>query len=248
MSKISYFRFYGQLQDFLPERVSSQLLNYQYIGNPSIKDAIEAIGVPHTEVEAINVNNQSVQFEYKMQNEDRVEVFSRQELLTMPGLMPVKTPIPDTKRFILDVHLGKLARSLRMLGFDILYETDFEDRQIAEIAEKEQRIVLTRDLPLLKRKNITHGYWLRSQQPEEQLKEVIIQYNLLTQINPFVRCINCNGSIHPVAKEAILEQLEPNTEAYFHEFYQCSNCLRVYWKGTHYEKMEKIVEQIKKAH
>lgn len=245
MKKVAYFTFFGNLQDFLAATSAAQPLQYRFTGMPSVKDAIEAIGIPHVEVHAIHVNRQAVSFEYKIHGNDRIEVYPSHHAGDAANQIALNGLLPVTRRFVVDVHLGKLARMLRMLGFDVMYQTHLEDEQIARIAEQEQRIVLTRDLPLLKRKNIRFGYWLRSQQPKEQLKEVILQFDLLPHIHPFTRCISCNGIIQAVPKHAVLEHLEPKTHAYFEAFFQCNQCHKVYWKGTHYERMEKLVESIK---
>ncbi len=162
-------------------------------------------------------------------------VFSKSYSLT-PGL---NYPLA----FVADVHLGKLAKALIILGIDTIYKNDFFDKCIVEIAEKEQRIVLTRDAGLLKHKLIKWGYWLRAQQVEKQLEEVLNRYNLLPEVSLFKRCLSCNGRIEEVAKEAVLEKLPPKTIQYFNEFFQCSSCKKVYWKGSHYENMLQMVRR-----
>lgn len=153
---------------------------------------------------------------------------------------------PGNPVFILDVHLGKLARRLRMLGFDSLYLNTYTDTQIVEIASNQTRIVLTRDVNLLKHKVLQtgQGYWLRSQNPDKQLIEVLNQFKLYSSTKPFFRCINCNGIIQRVVKETVLSHLEPDTILYFHEFYQCNTCGKVYWKGSHYEKIERFIANL----
>jgi uncharacterized protein with PIN domain len=204
-----------------------------------VKDLIEAMGVPHAEVREVLVNGEQVLLNHRLQPEDRVEVYpydgTEEELLQ--GIA--------ARRFVLDVHLGTLARSLRMLGFDTVYENDLHDKQLVELAKAEQRIVLTRDVNLLKQKAIPAGYWLRSQHTEEQLAEVLKRFQLLEQVNPFSRCLDCNGKIEAVDKATVLDQLPPKTQLYFHEFYQCSACHRVYWKGSHYTRMQELMERIR---
>ncbi|MCD4665142.1 MAG: Mut7-C RNAse domain-containing protein, partial [Bacteroidales bacterium] len=152
-------------------------------------------------------------------------------------------PLRETK-FILDVHLGKLARYLRMLGFDSLYENNYSDQQIIEISVKEKRIILTRDLGILKNSTVTHGYWLRSQNPKKQLSEVVNRLDLADNIKPLYRCMKCNGIIEKVDKNDIINQLQPKTKKYFNEFFRCSQCKKVYWKGSHYEKMKKSLSTL----
>ncbi|MCD4696611.1 MAG: Mut7-C RNAse domain-containing protein, partial [Bacteroidales bacterium] len=148
-------------------------------------------------------------------------------------------------KFILDVHLGKLARYLRMLGFDTLYENNYPDPQIIDIAKKEKRIILTRDVGILKNSAVTHGYWVRSQNPREQLREVITRFDLSVNIKPLFRCMECNGIIEKVDKKEIIDQLKPKTKKYFNEFFRCTQCKKVYWEGSHYKKM---INSIKASH
>jgi uncharacterized protein with PIN domain len=131
-----------------------------------------------------------------------------------------------------------------MLGFDCLYRSDYEDEELAETAQREGRILLSRDRRLLMRKAVTYGYCLRSLDSLEQLTEVIQRFELTTHIQPFHRCLRCNHPLEPVAKEAILDRLEPLTRLYFDEFQICPACKQIYWKGSHYEKMEKLIEQL----
>ena len=237
------FRFYGSLNDFLPKSQRESLITYNFKGSPSVKDLIEAIGVPHPEVAGIMANGVAVDFTYSLQPEDEVEVFPAGTEALMQTDKKLQPPLPGEIRFVLDVHLGKLAKNLRILGFDTVYDNAYHDREIARLAADENRIVLTRDVDLLKQKIIKWGYWLRSQHLEEQLTEVISYFGLEARLKPFTRCLECNGVILPVAKELVWEELPPNTRRYFHEFYRCENCRRVYWKGSHYECMEAFIRR-----
>jgi uncharacterized protein len=239
MSKTAQFLFLGSLNDFLRKGKRDAWLSYTFTGNPAVKDAIEAIGVPHLEIREVLVNKENVPFTYRLKSGDEVMVYPHdgREVELLKGIVAI--------RFVLDVHLGTLARSLRMFGFDTVYENTFTDKEIAGIAEAEQRIVLTRDVNLLKNKAIPVGYWLRSQHTEEQLLEVVRRFRLIERISPFTRCMVCNGLIKEVTKEAVQEKLPPKTRLYFEEFYQCTNCQRVYWKGSHYERMQELVKKIK---
>jgi uncharacterized protein with PIN domain len=231
------FRFYAELNDFLrPKREGGERL-YQFDGKPSVKDAIEAQGVPHTEVELILANGQPVGFGYHLRAGDRIAVYPVFETLDIAPLVQLRErPLRDI-RFVLDVHLGKLARWLRLTGFDALYRADLEDSQIAELAVRENRVVLTRDIGLLQRKAITHGYWVRADEPDVQIVEVLRRFELEQLLRPFQRCLECNGEIRPVDKAEVLGRLEPNTRRFYDTFYQCSNCQKVYWAGSHYTRM-----------
>ena len=244
MRQIAYFTFHGNLNDFLSKRNKNNRITYSFNGTPAVKDAIEAIGVPHVEVEWVLINGQPAQFSSSLQPEDIVDVFS----LDTPPPLPDPPPVIDREArphaFALDMHLGALARLLRLLGLDTFYQTDITDQELAQRSGKEHRIALTRDIPLLKQKIIVWGYWLRSQDPYEQLLEVVRRFPLVSYFRPFTRCLVCNAFIQPVEKSTVLSELPPGTKEYFDEFYQCAGCGKVYWKGSHYERMKELVDQV----
>lgn len=236
------FHFYGSLTDFLSTGRSGHVLCYTFTEAPSVKDAIEAHGVPHPEVEKILVNGTCVTFHYQLQPNDKIEVYP-----AVKGLKACCTTGCCNVKFVLDVHLGKLAKALRMLGFDTSYHNSYTDKYIATLAEAENRIVLTRDVGLLKHKIIERGYWLRSQHPEEQLLEVIKYFGLKEYFRPLTRCLVCNSGLQQVDKNSVYNLLPPKTKLYFHEFYRCPDCLRIYWKGSHYEHMEGFINKLSAA-
>lgn len=227
------FRFHGALNDFLPRLSKEQWIHRSYETAPSLKDALEAIGVPHTEIGRVERNRAAIELTTKIKHGDSLEVFP---FIVQHGLAP---------RFILDVHLGKLARLLRLMGFDTIYDNGYEDATIAARAQCEDRIVLTRDIGLLKHSVIRHGHWLRSQLPQEQLREVSTRFGLLGREQPFSRCIACNGSIAQVDKEDIASLLPPQTAQYYQHYYQCAQCRKIYWKGSHYNRMEAMVDRFR---
>lgn len=247
MEKTATFTFYGSLNYFPALSGSESEVEFKFTGTPAIKDAIEAMGVPHPEVDVILINNLPVAFYYPLKNKDKVEVYPAAAGIQWPENFSLMAKHPAPARFVLDVHLGRLARALRMLGFDTLYENDYSDKAIAQLAEAEERVVLTRDVGLLKQKTIQWGYWLRSQHLEEQLAEVINHFKLKTKLSPFTRCIACNGNIAEVPKADVVAQLPPKTKLYFNEIYQCDRCKRVYWKGSHYERMQRFIEDQQQA-
>lgn len=239
------FRFYEELNDFLPAGKRKKEKIYAFNGNPSIKDAIEAQNVPHTEVDLIVVNGNPVDFSYKLNEGDRVAVYPVFESLDIaPAIKSSRTPLRDTK-FILDVHLGKLARLLRMMGFDTLYRNDFEDKEIIKTASGEKRIILTRDKGILKNNLVERGCYIRSQKPEKQLKEVILRLQLQSSVKFLSRCLTCNGKIVETDKKIIEKRLKPGTRKYFNTFFCCNECGRIYWKGSHYERMRKYFQNMK---
>ncbi len=236
------FRFYASLNDFLPYQKRQKLFPYWFKGNPSIKDTIEAIGIPHPEVELILKNGEAVDFSEGVKAGEHWSIypyFSRLKINSQKLRSPLAVP-----RFILDVHLGKLATQMRLLGFDTLYKNNYSDPEIAELSHQQQRILLTRDIVLLKRSIVTYGYWIRHLDPQLQLQEILNHFDLFSAITPFKRCSKCNGLMKPVNKAEIEDQLEPLTKQYYHEFYQCTDCQQIYWKGSHYRKLKQWIEQI----
>jgi len=237
-------RFYEELNDFIPAKYRKKSFQHFFASRTSVKDAIESLGVPHTEVDLILVNSKSVDFSYHLKENDYVSVYPKFESFDIATVTKIRTEPLRTVRFILDVHLGKLAKYLRLLGFDTLYENNLTDPEIIEIAQKEKRIILTRDYGILKNNKVSHGYWIRSQNSKEQLKEIIRRFDLKSKLQLFSRCIVCNGLIKPVEMDKILDKIEPGTRNDFKKFYECSSCKKVYWEGSHYENMNKFIESL----
>ena len=238
-----YFRFYSSLNDFLPSCRRQQEFIYLVRGNPSIKDTIEALGIPHPEVELILANGQSVDFLYSLQDEDRFSVYPHFTNLTLGDLQLLRSPLLLT-RFVLDVHLGKLATYLRLLGFDTWYHHDCDDAELAAISDREQRILLTRDRGLLKRRIVTYGYWVRTIDPIQQSREVLQRFALRPKIQPFRRCLRCNGELVLVEFDEVSARLPAKTRQYYDKFYRCQRCQQVYWKGAHYTNLQQLVKRI----
>ena len=219
-------------------------ISYSIKSIQSVKDAIEAMGVPHPEVDVIIAQNASVDFNYQVQENDQIEVYPVLEDHLFPESYSLSRQYLQLDKFVLDVHLGKLAKAMRLLGLDTVMDNHFTDNMIAQLSEAENRITLTRDIGLLKHKAIKSGYWIRSQHWEEQLAEVINRYSSLKRkFKPFSRCTICNGMIENVPKETVQHQLPPESKQLFNEFFQCTNCKKVYWKGSHYDRMEKWVHK-----
>ncbi len=241
---LAWFRFYEELNEFLPSAKQKKLFAYTFNGSPSAKDAIEANGIPHAEVDLILVNSISVGFSYKLRDRDIVSVYPVFETFDITSLVHLRAKPLRISKFILDVHLGKLAKYLRLCGFDTFYRKDYNDIEIINLSSSEKRIILTHDVELLKNKKVTHGYWIRSQYLNEQLKEVLLRFNLIHQMLPFTRCMECNGLLTEVSKEDIMERLLPETDKYFTDFRMCSGCKRIYWEGSHYERMKRYINNL----
>ena len=240
----AYFRFYAELNDFLPSDRRRQTLSYAFRDSPAIKDTIEALGVPHTEVDLILVNGASVGLNYHLQDTDAVSVYPVFESLDVSSATLLRPRPLRCCTFILDVHLGKLARLLRMLGFDCSYDNQAGDAQIVARAQLEHRIILTRDVGLLKHKAVSHGYWVRSLAPIVQAREILARFDLKNQVQPFRRCLVCNGLIETIDREEVSSLLPPYVLATQDAFYACPQCGRIYWRGTHCSRMRADLERI----
>lgn len=238
------FRFSAELNDFLPPSQRQVSFTHCFKERASVKDMIESLGIPHTEVDGILVNGKAVNFSYIVQDGDRIEVHPISTAVEATPLIPVRPQPPPIFRFVLDVHLGKLASSLRLLGFDTLYRNDYADEELAEISAYQQRMLLTRDKGLLMRSLVTYGYYVRATNPERQVVEVLRRFDLFRKVLPFQRCIRCNGLLEPVAKDSILDQLPEKTRLEIDEFHRCGECRQVYWRGSHYERMQQFIEGV----
>jgi uncharacterized protein with PIN domain len=243
----AYFRFYAELNEFLPRPQRYQTQHVSFKGRQSVKHLIESSGIPHTEVDLVLVNGRSVDFSYLVQQGDHVAVYPVFESMDITPLLKLRPAPLRTARFVLDGHLGRLSAYLRMLGFDTLYRNDFDDAELAQISADEGRILLTRDRGLLKRSLVTRGYCLRTRDPRQQLLAVVQRFDLLGQVQPFSRCIACNGNLRPVEKAEIIDQLQPLTKRYFEEFSRCDQCGKVYWKGSHHERMQALVNWLEES-
>jgi len=240
-------RFYEELNDFLPPEKRKITFEHEVQGNPNVKDTIEALGVPHTEVDLILVNDESVDFNYQIKGGERIAVYPVFEAMDISPVTKLRPkPLRDPK-FLLDVHLGKLARFLRMLGFDTHYENHLDDPEIIALLKKENRILLTRDLGLLKHNVVTHGYWLRETDPKLQVREIMDKFDLYSSAAPLTRCIECNGPIVSVEKSEVQDELPAITNEVFTEFFKCKACHKVYWRGSHYDEMQKMIDDFLKS-
>ncbi len=242
--KVASFRFYAELNDFLEPAQRGQAVRYAFSGRPGVKDAIEALGVPHPEVELIVVGGKSVGFDFRLDDGDRVAVYPMFEAVDVTPLVRLRERPLRRTRFVLDTHLGKLARLLRLLGFDTLYRNDYDDPEIVRISVDEHRIALTRDRGILKHRELTHGYCVRSDAPMDQIREVVSRFDLSDAIAPFSRCMMCNDPIRFVKKNEIEHRLRPGTLRDHDEFRYCPACDRIYWKGSHYARLRRLIERL----
>jgi uncharacterized protein with PIN domain len=238
------FRFYEELNDFLaPERRGHEF-DCPCARAATTKHMIEALGVPHTEVELVLVNGESVGFDRQLAEGDRVSVYPRFEALDVTPLLRVRTDPLRVTRFVADAHLGGLARLLRMTGFDTLYDNRFGDDEIERLALAQERIVLTRDRELLKRRAIRHGCYVHALHPEQQLQEIFERLDLARSARPFTRCLSCNAPLRPVEKARVDAQLPPGVRERYERFSACEGCARVFWEGSHWRRMRALVDSL----
>ncbi len=237
-------RFYEELNDFLPGDQRKRPFEQEFKPTQSIKHLIESLGVPHTEVEIILANGRSVDFAYQPVDGDRISVYPMFERLDVTSLLRLRPRPLRESRFIADAHLGKLARHLRLLGFDTLFFNDVGDDRLVELSVAERRILLTRDRALLMRRELTHGCFVHAIDPDEQLAELLHRLDLFRAVAPFTRCTVCNGRLLGVEKPQVLPLLPKRVAELYTEFWRCSDCAKIYWKGSHYRQLATFVESL----
>jgi uncharacterized protein len=235
--------FHGDLKVFLGSKAGDTVIERRLIEKSSIKDVIESCGVPHPEVDLILVDKQAVGFDHTLANDAEVEVCSVHNRGTVRTDKELQTI--DIARFVTDGHLGGLTRNLRLLGFDVAYSQNADDRQLLELMSRENRALLTRDRRLLMHAVVQNGYWPRSQNPNEQTIEIIRRFNLSESIAPFTRCLRCNAVLEEAPKADIIDKLEPLTKIYYNQFRRCPGCKQIYWPGSHFPKLQKRIEEIR---
>jgi len=243
-SRSATFRFYAELNELLPRPRRFVDFAHDFQGSPSVKDVIQSFGIPHTEVEVILVNGKPQAFDYRLQDRDRVSVYPMFEALDVGEAARVRAMPLRHPRFVLDVHLGKLAGYLRLLGLDAVYDRGMQDPELAHLSLSEQRILLTRDRQLLMRNEVTHGHLVRSLEPRVQCVEVVRRFDLVPLTAPFTRCLRCNARLGQVEIRDVAERLPEWVCARGTEVTRCDECDRVYWRGTHFDRLERLVREI----
>lgn len=227
------FCFHGELNDFLPPVRRSVAFDHVAGATDTIKHVIESLGVPHTEVDRVAVNGQIQPLSEQLSEGDDLDVF--------PHLQPI---LLGNYRFVVDGHLGRLAAYLRMLGFDTWYDRFAADAQLAALSSSEQRLLLTRDVGLLKRREVEEGYCVRSDKPHEQLREISRRFALHAHFAPFQRCMNCNGRLYSVSKAEVAPLLPPHTRETKQQFSRCPDCGKIFWRGSHHARMLGWIEEL----
>lgn len=233
------FRFYAELNELLPQAARQREILRAFRGPIPVKDPIEALGIPHTEVELIQVNGAPVDFAHRLQDGDLVSVYPFMAILENP--LPLRPPHPRA-RFVLDQHLSKLAVYLRLMGLDALHRPCFPDRELARVSVEEDRVLLTRDKGLLMRKEVVHGGFVRATDPMAQLPEVLHRFGAREAYAPFSRCLSCGGSLRSIPEDEVAHRLLPSTRNLYHAYWICPRCDRVFWEGPHVRRMRGWVE------
>jgi uncharacterized protein with PIN domain len=238
---IVFIRFYEELNDFLPFSKQKVLYSIYLQDNPSIKAVVESEGIPHTEVDLILINGHSVTFQEKVHDNDYISVYPKFESFDISSINVIRLKPLREPKFILDVHLGKLARYMRMLGFDSVYDNSFTDAELIRVSVQENRTLLTRNRKLLMKKEIERGYWIRNEQIFDQVYELFQRFDLKNSIKWFSLCTICNGNLHIVEEELVRKQF-PEFKFYQDtSFYQCDQCNHIYWNGSHSARFKNSV-------
>lgn len=241
----AWFRFYAELKDHLPPpfREHGEMKKQFYVP-ATVKDIIESFGVPHTEVDLVIVNGESSDFARLIRDGDRVSVYPVFESVDIAPVLRLRPQPLRDPRFVLDVHLGRLAAYLRMLGFDTLYSNQAEDSELVRISSEQRRILLTRDRGVLKHSAVSHGYWLRETNSRRQAAEVVRRFDLGRLIRPLTRCMVCNYMLQPASREQVRDHVPPAVLDACQEYHACPGCGRIYWEGSHTKRMRHWIEEL----
>jgi uncharacterized protein len=236
-------RFHGDLNVFLGSKAGNAVIERPLSEKTSIKDVIESCGIPHTEVDLIQVDDQTVGFDHTLSSDAKVEVFPVENRITYHTDKRLQNI--GIIRFVADGHLGRLTRNLRLLGFDVAYANNADDRQLLDVMVRENRALLTRDRRLLMHGIVQHGYYPRSQNADEQTIQVVRRFDLSKLIVPFTRCLLCNALLEETTKTEVIDKLEPLTKIYYDQFRSCPDCKQIYWSGSHFPKLQKRIDEIR---
>ncbi len=238
-------RLYAELNDFLPAAARGREFAVPLPENASVRSVLEHLEIPVDHVDLVLVNGSTSDLNAPLKDGDRVSAYPVFESFDISPLVHLRDRPLRRPRFVLDTHLGKLASGLRMLGFDSLYRNDFMDEELIRLSVDESRTLLTRDRLLLEHPSVTRGYRVQATDPREQLLEVIRRFDLIGSSLPFERCIRCNAVLRIIPKEQVSGRLQALTRMRFDEFWLCPGCDRIYWKGSHYQKMSAFIEGLR---
>ena len=245
MKKVSV-RVYAELNDFLRKDLRQTTVCYSFRGRVTVKEAVESLGVPHSAVDLVLLNSNPAGWNHLLNDGDYLSVYPEFETFDVTGLtLNGRKPLRNTK-FIVDAHLGGLARKLRLLGFDSVYEPGIHDDTIIELASSEKRIILTRDKGILRSGKVDHAYFVRNTHTQEQIREVVDKFALKSQFRPFTRCLICNEELNRIESSVAKDLVDQDTLRIFSDFFRCSGCGKVYWEGSHYDRMRNFICDLEK--
>lgn len=230
------FRFHAELDDLLRPELRGRVFDHRCAENATAKHAIEALGVPHTEVGLVLVDGRPVGLDHLLRDADSLDVYPAAAHEAAAGEPP--------PRFLADAHLGGLARRLRLLGFDTELAGDASDRTLAGVADGDARILLSRDRELLKHRRVVRGRYVRAVDTEGQLREVVRHFGLRGRIRPFTRCLECNAPLRQADREEVADRVPARIAAGQQAFTLCTGCRRVYWQGSHWQRLRALVDSL----
>lgn len=241
MTKQATLYLTGSLRDFLKNKQQkSSPLNITFELNPSVKDLIESRGIPHTAIFKLEVNGRERSFDYNVREGDEITPypFEKVDATTLDDIFS------SPSKFVLDVHLGKLAKTLRLLGIDTSWDADWEESKILHLSNRQKRMILSRNIGLLRNGEARYGYWVRATDPDKQVQELFKRFNISDYISPFSRCMKCNGLLEEVELSQVEERVPPKVQEWHSLFYECLHCRQVYWEGSHYKKLQEKVNRL----
>jgi uncharacterized protein len=241
---VARFRFYEELNDFLAPDRHKREFEAPFVRGATVKNAVESLGVPHTEVELVLVKGRSVDFTHRLCDGDRVAVYPKFEAIDIAPLLRVRPQPLRITRFVADAHLGGLTRLLRMAGFDTLYDNRCSDGEILRRAQREGRIILTRDRALLMCRDVTHGCYVHALEPKAQFRELVDRLQLASSVRAFTLCLHCNLPLVSIDPEEARTRVPPAIAAGYHAFRVCTGCQRIYWEGSHWERMRALLGEM----
>lgn len=240
-------RCYAELNDFLPLPRRQRAFAHSFSTAGSVKDTLESLGIPHPEIDLILVNGQPAGFDRLLAAGDRVAAFPLFRRLDVSAVSPVHLPLPPQARFLLDGHLGRLARHLRLLGIAADHQAEADDAALAAAAAAGDRILLTRDLDLLKRSVVRRGYRVRTTDPFDQAVEVLCRFDLAGRLAPFTRCLPCGARLEEATAEEAAGRVPARVAARHTDYRRCPACDRLYWAGSHHRRLAALVDRIRQA-
>jgi uncharacterized protein len=240
----AFIRFYEELNEFLPPGKQRIMYTIAFRDSPSVKSLIESEGIPHAEVDLILVNGRSVGFSEKVVDNDYISVYPVFESFDISGVQAVHLKPLRVTRFVLDVHLGKLARYLRMMGFDAVYNNYSAGTDLVRISKEDQRIILSRDRRLLMRREVDHGYWVRHEGILDQVAEVTRRLDLWGSVQWFSRCTLCNGVLQNSSETEVRKRFPHHRFDGGTRFFECARYGHLYWNGSHSARFREAIARL----